>query len=70
MLERQVFIYDKRREVIDRHKPIWWDIWNATFAGDDSPPLNPTDRTASRVWRAEIRAVKDLPNDRWPNYLL
>jgi len=26
MLERQVFIYDKRREVIDRHKPIWWDI--------------------------------------------
>jgi hypothetical protein len=29
MLERQVFIYDKRREVIDRHKPIWWDIWNA-----------------------------------------
>jgi hypothetical protein len=32
--------------------------------------LDPTDRTASRVWRAEIRAVKDLLKDSWPNYLL
>jgi hypothetical protein len=26
---RQVIIYDKRREVIDKNKPLWWDIWNA-----------------------------------------
>lgn len=28
---RQVIIYDKRREVIDKKKPIWWEIWNANL---------------------------------------
>ena len=62
---RQVIIYDKRREVIDHHKPIWWDIWNANLAAEGLPPLDPTDRSASRVWRVEIRAGKDLLKDRW-----
>ena len=62
---RQVIIYDKRREVIDKLKPLWWDIWNANLARDDSPELDPTDATQSRVWRIEIRAGKNLLKDRW-----
>lgn len=62
---RQVIVYDKRQEVIDRKKPIWWDIWNANLARDGLPPLDPDDRAASRVWRVEVRAGKDLLKDRW-----
>ncbi|MBW0159708.1 hypothetical protein [Sedimentimonas flavescens] len=62
---RQVIIYDKRREVIDKRKLIWWDIWNANLEHDGLPPLDPEDRPASQVWRIEIRAGKDLLKDRW-----
>ncbi len=37
---RQVIIYDKRREVIDKKKPIWWDIWNANLDRDGLPRLD------------------------------
>ncbi|MFP1646692.1 hypothetical protein [Pontitalea aquivivens] len=62
---RQVIVYDKRREVIDHRKPIWWDIWNANLERDGLPPLDPEDRAASQVWRIEIRAGKALLKDRW-----
>lgn len=62
---RQVILYDKRREVIDRNKPLWWDIWNANLALDGFPALDPSDATQSRVWRIEVRAAKDLLKDRW-----
>ncbi|SIN99001.1 hypothetical protein SAMN05444722_0029 [Rhodovulum sp. ES.010] len=62
---RQIILYDKRREVIDRRKTIWWDIWNANLARDGLPPLNPEDRTQSQVWRIEVRAGKDHLKDRW-----
>jgi transposase len=62
---RQVIIYDKRREVIDKHKPIWWNIWNANLAREGLPPLDPKDAAQSRVWRIEIRAGKTLLKDRW-----
>ena len=62
---RQVIIYDKRREVIDKNKPIWWDIWNANLERDGMPSLDPTDAVTSRVWRIEVRAGKDLLKDRW-----
>jgi hypothetical protein len=62
---RQVIIYDKRREVIDKNKPLWWDIWNANLARDGLPLLDPKDATQSRVWRIEVRAGKDLLKDRW-----
>lgn len=45
---RQVAIYDKRREIaVRRHNSWWWDIWD----------LDPTD-PANRVWRVEIRAAR------------
>ena len=62
---RQVIIYDKRREVIDKQKPIWWDIWNANLARDGLLALDPSDASQSRVWRIEIRAGKSLLKDRW-----
>lgn len=65
MPNRQVIIYDKRREVIDKQKPLWWDIWNANLARDGLPPLDPTDASQSRIWRIEIRAGKSLLKDRW-----
>ncbi|WP_270729584.1 hypothetical protein [Shimia sp. Alg240-R146] len=62
---RQVIVYDKRREVIDKKKPIWWDIWNANLRRDDLPLLDASDAATSRVWRIEIRAGKNLLKDRW-----
>ena len=62
---RQVIIYDKRQEVTDKQKPIWWDIWNANLARDGLPPLAPKDASQSRVWRIEIRAGKNMLKDRW-----
>ncbi|MCI2400407.1 hypothetical protein [Aliiroseovarius subalbicans] len=62
---RQVIVYDKRQEVIDRLKPIWWDIWNTNLERDGLPPLNASDASQSRVWRIEVRAGKDLLKDRW-----
>ena len=62
---RQVIIYDKRREVIDTSKPIWWDIWNANRDAMGQPSLDPKDRDASQVWRVELRAGKDMLKDRW-----
>ncbi|MBL4766478.1 MAG: hypothetical protein JKY94_01980 [Rhodobacteraceae bacterium] len=48
---RQVIIYDKRREVIDRRKSYWWKIWGV--------------EKATRVWRVEVRAGKRELKDRW-----
>ena len=48
---RQVIIYDKRREVIDRQKSYWWDVWGV-------------DRSV-KVWRVEVRAGKDHLRDTW-----
>jgi len=62
---RQVIIYDKRAEIVSRHKPEWWVRWNATLARDGLPPLDPTNPTESRVWRVELRAGKNLLKSRW-----
>lgn len=44
---RQVIIYDKRWEVIDTHKPFWFNIWNIDKAD-----------SSLTVDRVEIRAGK------------
>lgn len=62
---RQVILYDKRREVIDKHKVIWWDIWNNNLRQMGEAPLDPKDRHASRVLRIEVRAGKRHLKDRW-----
>lgn len=62
---RQVIIYDKRAEVIARHKVGWWEIWNASRARSGEPSLNQDDPTESRIWRVEVRAGKDHLKERW-----
>ena len=44
----QVQIYDKRREVIQKKKPYWFNVWK-TDANDPD----------QQIWRIEIRAGKD-----------
>lgn len=62
---RQVIVYDKRREAIDRGKSIWWDIWNHNLQEKGLPPLDPKHRADSQVWRVEVRAGKNLMKNRW-----
>ncbi len=61
----QVIVYDKRAEVIAKRKVHWWPIWNATRAASGQSHLDPSDRTGSAVWRAEVRAGKSYLTRRW-----
>ena len=47
MPNRQVILYNKRKEIIANHKSYWWDIWKL-------------DRTKfkGQIWRVEVRAGK------------
>jgi hypothetical protein len=61
---RQVIIYDKRLEVIQKQKPHWWMIWNHSRAKSNLPSLDPKDRD-NQIFRIEFRAGKDLLKDTW-----
>ncbi|MBR9653553.1 hypothetical protein [Thalassovita aquimarina] len=52
---RQLAIYDKRAEVMQKAKDGWLAIWNAERAACSQEPLNLSDRDASQVWRFELR---------------
>ncbi len=51
---RQIIIYDKRREAIDKHKMHWFRVWG----------IDPKDRN-KHIWRIELRAGKKHLKDRW-----
>jgi hypothetical protein len=65
MPRRQVIVYDKRAEVIQKQKVHWWEIWNAGRRARRLPDLDPKDRDGSRVWRLELRAGKEHLNVKW-----
>lgn len=50
----QLQIYNKRREVIQKQKPYWFDAWN----------IDPNDKT-KQVWRVEVRAGSNHLKKRW-----
>jgi hypothetical protein len=52
---RQLAIYDKRAEVIQKAKDGWLTLWNAKRAADGFEPLDLSNRNASQVWRFELR---------------
>src|SRR6056297_3115921 len=52
---RQLTIYDKRAEVIEKRKPGWKVIWDQARAASGKPPLDLGDRDKSSVWRFEAR---------------
>jgi hypothetical protein len=62
---RQLAIYDKRREVIDRKKPGWLTIWNARRSREGKPALDLSDPAQSRVWRFELRLGSKQLRHRW-----
>ena len=51
---RQIIVYDKRREAIDKRKPHWFKVWG----------INPNDRT-KQVWRVKLHAGKAHLRDGW-----
>ena len=51
---RQVIVYDKRREAIDKHKMQWFKIWGIDPKGK-----------SNHIWRIELRAGKKHFKDRW-----
>lgn len=61
---RQVIVYDKRAEVIQKHKPHWWHFWNKTRQANGQTPIGP-DTPDLKIWRVEFRAGKGLLKDRW-----
>jgi len=62
---RQLVIYDKRREVIQQHKLGWLPIWNASLASLGLPSLDLSDRDSSQVWRFELRMGSRQLRTRW-----
>jgi hypothetical protein len=62
---RQVIVYDKRAEIIAKHKVGWWEIWDAARKRAGLPTLNREISAESRVWRVELRAGKRHLKDNW-----
>jgi hypothetical protein len=62
---RQLAIYDKRREVLDTGKKGWLAIWNARRTPEGKPPLDLADKHASQVWRFEMRMGSRQLRNRW-----
>jgi hypothetical protein len=51
---RQIIVYDKRREAIQKRKWHWFDCWGLDWKSDKEP-----------VWRVEVRAGKKHLKDHW-----
>lgn len=62
---RQLVIYDKRAEVLVKHKPAWQTIWNQNRAKAGQPPIDLSDRNLSKVWRVENRVGSKCLRRRW-----
>lgn len=62
---RQLAIYDKRREVIDTKKLGWLEIWNERRTNEGKPLLDLQDKDNSQVWRFEMRIGSKQLRNRW-----
>ncbi len=62
---RQLAIYDKRAEIIAKHKLGWLEIWNTTRLQNHLRPLCLKDANQSRVWRFEMRQGSKQLRNRW-----
>ncbi len=65
MPNRQVIIYDKREEVVVKHKPEWATIWARAIHGPEACSLDLSNRETSQIWRVELRAAKRHLKDIW-----
>lgn len=55
---KQVAIYDKRKDVIEKGKSYWWRIWNDALIRQGLPPLASRDADIAQIWRFELRLFK------------
>ncbi|EDZ48114.1 conserved hypothetical protein [Rhodobacterales bacterium Y4I] len=62
---RQLVIYDKRQEVVQKGKLGWLTIWNDARAQLNRPHLDLADRASSQVWRFELRMGSKQLRNRW-----
>lgn len=58
-VNKQLAIYDKRREALQKHKLWLWDQWNGNLAKRGLPRID-VSNTAGRIWRVELRIGKKL----------
>ena len=61
---RQVIVYDKREEAIEKNKSEWFWVWDEAMEKAGREPLDFNDPAKSRVWRAEFRLAKRALRDR------
>lgn len=62
---RQLIIYDKRREIIESKKPGWVEIWNTRRTLESKAAINLKDQNNSQVWRFELRMGSKQLRNRW-----
>jgi hypothetical protein len=63
---RQVIVYDKRLEAIQKPgKKVWFAIWNEALTEQGQRPLDFADGFAAAVWRVEVRAGKHCLKDKY-----
>lgn len=55
---RQITVYDKRLDVIEKGKTEWWPIWNANLRRDGLPPIHADSEDDRQIWRCEARFGK------------
>lgn len=62
---RQLAIYDKRLESLQKRKVGWLYIWAEALAKRNLPMLNFNDRETSQIWRFELRLGSKQLRNRW-----
>ncbi|MCR9215533.1 MAG: replication initiation factor domain-containing protein [Proteobacteria bacterium] len=62
---RQLSIYNKRREIIDNKKLGWVEIWNDRRMHESKPAIDLKDKHNSQVWRFELRMGSKQLRNRW-----
>lgn len=61
---RQVIVYDKREEVLQKHKHEWPLIWQEAATRLELSSLDMTQRDSSQIWRVELRLGKTALRNR------
>ena len=55
---KQITIYDKRKDILDKNKPEWWKIWNTNLEKQNLPKIT-KENSKDMIWRFELRLGKE-----------
>ncbi len=67
MPNRQIVVYDKRLEVIQKQKKEWWDFWRLSA---DRNGIGAIDLERAQIWRIEARLGGDAIVARFKSRLI